>query len=283
MRSQLSGVLYSFQESAGPGMPIFFTGRTHSFSHLCQYLLQEIPEISLYEPPIPLNLEELKGAIAIGLAIEAFAQNKAKVQFLKGDFIPARQWKKAGFCGVALLFASVVLSSLFGLFGLAQLESRKESIASSLQSIVGQIDKQLGQTLFQDGIETGIFQSMRAFQKYEKEAPFLLQAPTVSEVLAWLTNNPLFVTFSKAGDPIDVINLNYQLITLPKIGNARDPYLAKVELQFRVKNSMSARQFHEELLGGDYLVDANQEITWESLTDGYQTSFYLKNRAPHVR
>ncbi len=125
--------------------------------------------------------------------------------------------------------------------------------------------------------------ALRAIQKYDKEASFLLQSPTVSEVLAWVSGNSLFTDLAKAGDPVDVVDLKYKLVSFPRIGHVRDPYQAKVELQFRLKHSMSARKLHEEILRGDEFIDSSQEITWEAVNDRYHVSFYLKNRAPYVR
>jgi hypothetical protein len=158
--------------------------------------------------------------------------------------------------------------------------------------VVGQIDNGLEASLFKDGIDQGVDQAMRMISKHSKEAPYLLQTPTVSEVLAWVSKQQELSSVSKqqelsstgkVNDPIDLIDLRYQLVSFPKIGSARDPYLAKIEMQFTCKNAMTARKFHEELLKGDYLVDSNQEITWEALSDAYQVSFYLKNRTPYVR
>lgn len=280
--SKLNGVLHSFQQASGP-QQVLFTGRTDTFVNMCPYLVKDTAELSLYHPPLPLNQDELTCAIAIGLAIEASPKNSRKIQFLKGDFIPAKQWRKAGRNGLMLLVASAALSLGLGYFGLKQLEERNASMSKSLTSIVGQIDKKLQVNLLNEGLEAGVSQALHAIQKYDKEPVFLLQAPTVSEVLAWISNSPLFTTLQKAGDPIELIGLKYNLVSMPKIGHARDPYQAKVEIQFGLKQSMSARKLHEDLLRGDYLVDSSQEITWEPLNDGYQASFYLKNRAPYVR
>ena len=58
-----------------------------------------------------------------------------------------------------------------------------------------------------------------------------------------------------------------------------EPYLAKIELEFQVNSPMTARKFHEYLLQGeDPIIQTKKEISWESLSDSYRTSFYLKNR-----
>ena len=282
LRSTLISVIHSFQQQSGP-QPLVFTGRTDSFSHLCEYLLSTSPEIELYVPPLPIHLDELKSAVAIGLAIESAGQKQPKVQFLQGDFIPDRQWRKAGIKAMALMTLSAMMTFGFWSYGSSLLNEQKQMIAASLQTVVGQIDKKLESSLFLEGIESGVAQSLRMIQKYDKEAPFLLQAPTVAEVLAWVSHHPVGDALAKAGDPIDLVDLHYQLVSFPKIGAMRDPYLAKVELQFRVNSSMSARKFHEELLKGDDLVDPNSDIVWENLgEDRYMVSFYLKNRTPHV-
>jgi hypothetical protein len=279
---KLSGVLYSLQNSSGQTR-VLFTGRTDAFVNTCPFLLKNTPEFELFCPELPLNHDELNSAIAIGLAIEATSKSKNKIQFLQGDFTPSRQWKKAGRNALIFLALSCALSLGLGLYVHKQLGEGKAILVNQLAQIVSQVDSPLASTLYAEGLEFGVAQAMHMLKKYDKEALFLLQAPTVSEVLAWISNNAMFTSLAKQGDPFDLIHLQYHLVSFPKIGHMRDPYQAKVELQFRLKHSMSARNLHEELLRGDHLVDSSQEIIWEPFNDGYQATFYLKNRVPHVR
>ena len=130
--------------------------------------------------------------------------------------------------------------------------------------------------------ENGIDAWTSAIEKNNKEYPYILQAPRVSEVLSWLSSHSLLRESYEEGDPIDVKDLRYQLVSYPKIDHPKEPYLAKVEIEFKFESAMNARKFHEALRKGDDLVNPNLEISWDALSDGYRTSFFLKNRSPHV-
>jgi hypothetical protein len=115
-----------------------------------------------------------------------------------------------------------------------------------------------------------------------KEYPYILKAPKIAEVLSWLSTHPLLDQLKKEEDPIHIQELHYQLLKFPKIGSTKEPYQAKVEIEFRFNSAINARKFHEALLKGDTVVDPALEVTWETLHDGYRTSFFLKNRSAHV-
>jgi hypothetical protein len=267
LRCKLHATLFSFQQQAGQ-RPVFFTGRTDAFGQFTTFLLED-SKLAIYEPPIPLSLDESKCAVAIGSALEATARKK--IQFLKDEFVPARQWRKAGAWGLGLIAGTVALNLLCICLGWHHFKQQRESVAASFKQIVEQMDKPLSESLFAEGIEAGIEQSAQVVQKYNKEALFLVQAPTVTEVLGWL----------RKVDSLEVLDFKYHLVSFPRIGGLRDPYQAKVEIEFRA-NAMSARTFHENLLKGETIADPNQEIVWETLTDSNRVSFYLKNRVPYV-
>ena len=274
-RNMLSGVLYSFQQAGGI-KPVLFTGRADAFGNLSKYLLQTIPDLSLFEAPVPPNAEEAKYALSIGFALSALSKESMRIQFLKREFTTKKAWRKAGFWALSLSFASLFLTASLAYFGNLHFLEMRQGMTAALKKTIDQTDPELGTNLFANGLDAGITRATQAIQKYDLESPYLLTVPTVSEVLSWISTY-----LQVAEDPLEVLDLNYHLISIPRIGNLRDPYSAKVELEFRAKNPMTARKFHETLLQGEALVDSTQEISWESLADSYRTSFYLKNRKAH--
>ncbi len=282
LRNKLNGVLFSFQQAGGV-KPVFFTGRTDAFGNLSKYLLEITSDLSEFESPIPLNFEEAKCAMAIGFALSRSVKESMKVQFLKGEFTTKKAWRKSGYWGSGLTLASLLLSAALVYCGNRHFLGIREEMAGALKKTIERTDKNLGASLFTDGINTGIGRAFQSIQKYDIESPYLLSSPSVSEAITWISSHPLLEALQTAGDPLEILNLNYHLVSFPRIGALRDPYTAKMELEFRVKSPMSARKFHEALLQGDALVDPNQEISWESLSNSYRTSFYLKNRQPYVR
>lgn len=273
-RNALANVLHSFQKESGP-KPIVFTGRTDAFIHLCQYLVQPMPELSLVSNET-ISIDEQKCAIAIGSAIEE------ETQFLTGEYTPKKTWERAGTWALSLLLLSLSLTTGMFFYGRAKLQSEKETLAGSFQQLLQGSDRKLSESLFLNNIEQGIEEAALAIQKYDKETPYILQSPNVTEVLAWLSSHPLIMALQETEDPIKIQNVKYQLTSYPHIDAMRDGYSAKVDLEFSVNSPMSARKFHEALLQEEF-INGKEELTWESSGNVYQTSFVLKNKAFNVR
>lgn len=117
---------------------------------------------------------------------------------------------------------------------------------------------------------------------HNKEYPYISLAPKVAEVFDWLTAHPVLKASKSEGAPLILQDFHYHLVKFPKIGTKTEPYQAKVEIEFQLKSPLHARKFHEALLKGDEKVDPHLEITWEALSDGYRTTFFLKNRNTYV-
>jgi hypothetical protein len=84
-------------------------------------------------------------------------------------------------------------------------------------------------------------------------------------------------SFRLAGDPLSFEEIHYNLVSLPRLESLQEPYLVKIELEFKIGSPLHARQFHEMLSGKNDFVEASHEVSWEVLNDRYKTSFYLKN------
>ena len=273
-RNSLANVLYSFQKESGP-KPVFFTGRIDAFMNFREYLLEPIPDLSLWQSE-DISLDAQKGAIAIGSALER------KTQFLTGEFTPRKTWEKTGIWSVLLMLFSITISISLILGSRKKLESEKETLASSFKEILLQSDKNLADSLFVADLEKGLEEAAFAIQKYDKETPYILQTSNVTELLGWLSSHPLLQALQKSNDPIEIRDVKYQLISFPHIDAMQEKYRAKVELEFSSKSSMNARKFHEALLQGDEFVNEQEELTWDSSGDIYRTSFFLNNKGSHA-
>lgn len=270
LRNKLWQVLLKFQEEAPDVKNVLFTGKVDSFENLCPYLIEGI-QLSLYEPKLPIANEYLLHAISIGASLEAF--EKKPVQFLTGDFTPAKTWRKLGILGSSFILTSILLSATISFFGFQKFQKEKQEMAHSLQTIFCPSQKN------SDDLDSQIQETILEIQQYEKTPYFLTIAPTVSEVLTWFSNNPISKEAIEQKDPLRFINFSYELVSYPKIGMTNEPYLVKIDLEFQVHSPMTARKFHEYLLQGkDPLIQTNEEISWESLSHSYRTTFYLKNR-----
>ncbi len=258
LRQEITKVLYSF--SRGEKRAVIFTGRTDAFIHLAEFLTEETIHLA--------TQEEEKFAVSIGLALEQTRTHS--LNFRQAEFFPRKNWKRMGIYALSLFSISLFLSVACISFGLRSSFLRKTEMLRSLH-------------FSEEGcLEEKIDQWISSIEKNNNEYPYILQAPKVAEVFAWLSSHPLLEELKKQNDPIDIREIQYQLINFPKIGSTKNPYLAKVDIEFKFKNAMNARKFHEALRAGDDRVNPNLEISWDALTDSYRTSFFLKNRSSHV-
>jgi hypothetical protein len=253
LKQEITKTQYSF---GAEEKPILFTGRLDPFIHLREFLVDSYQD--------SLSPEEQRYAISIGLCLEALS--KAPLQLRTAEFFPKKNWGKLGRFASLLMASSLALAALITGWGWQHIHSSKREMALKIGS--------------KGPVEENIEQWIRIVEKNNKEYPYILQAPAAAEVLAWLSAHPLLNTLKEEGDPIDLRHLRYQLVSLPKIGSLKEPYLAKVELEFQFKSSMNARRFQEALRSGDDRI--NPEIKWEPLNEGYRAIFFLKNRGPHV-
>ena len=274
----LSGILHSFEQAAGP-RPLFFTGRINAFGRLPEYLAHLCPSLPIYSPQSPLSQEEYACALAMGTALEIATGHKPPVQLLKQEFTPRKIWRKAGLWSTALLCASFLISATLLLIGQNEFQNRKREMADILRKL---IEPKSLKSAFAAGIDDGIEEAFRTIEKHEKNPSYILAAPTVTEFLSWLTTHETLCVFEKENDPLELLEVHYQLISSPKIHSPKDPYRAKVSFEFRLKSPMNARKFHDILLTGNGLIDAGEEISWEAQPNSYRASFILKNRDAYV-
>lgn len=259
LRQEIAKVQYCFCLGK---IPVIFTGRTDAFIHLREFL------VDLGEEERSLSVEEQKHAISIGLALEQM--HPEPLQFRLGPFFARKNWKKLGLYALSLITASCLAAAAILGFGMHASHLSKLEMMHSLN-------------LVQEGKGyQSIDQWISAIEANHKEYPYILQAPRVSEFLAWLSSHPFLKQLEHEGDPIDLKEMRYQLMQYPKADSPKEPYLVKVELNFSFKNAMTARRFHEYLRLGDDLINPKLETTWDVMNDGYRTSFFLKNRSPYV-
>lgn len=281
LRQELAKVICAFQKGA-PSKPILFTGQVDAFAHLPSYLLEAVAEEIEAECKTPYSLEERKAAISIGLALEG--AQKHPLQLRQQEFFPEKIWRRLGLFGIGSLLLSLLLSLSLCAWSLHWSQSRKSQMVQTLQTSLEQVDPFLAQKLFQEGFseEEALDRWFQAVQTHSRESPYLVKAPKVAQVLSWLSTHPILQELQKAKDPLQLRDFQYHLVQFPHIGSLKEPYLAKVELEFQVQEPLHARKFHEALLQGDAFVDPRLEMTWEVLSDSYRASFFLKNRSPYA-
>ncbi len=262
LRQELSKVYFSFTRNSI--QPIIFTGRSDAFIHLREFLMDEAHE------EWSLSLEEQKSAASIGLCLEQVSS--LPLQLRRNEFFPKKNWAQMGFIGLSLLGLSLFLSAALVWIGFRFSDKIKGEMLRALPS-----------SLLIDGkAEERIDRWIDDIEKNNKEYPYILQTPKVTEVLSWFSSHPLLEELKREGDPIDIREIRVQLVDFPSIHSPDESYLEKVEIEFRFKSIMNARRFHEALREGDDWINTQREISWDVLNESYRTSFYLKNRSPYA-
>lgn len=202
-------------------------------------------------------------AIPLGLALDAHYQDTSSVQFRQGEKASMRwrsRFKKmvAAYVSLCLLFA-LSFGSLKS-FGLSAKKNR--------------LEKKLSTVLHKEvTLQEGIAALEQATNKTPSSNSTSL-APKVSDVLQWIGSHPLL---QKGKSPLEITSVQYKLEKYPKLGEKKEPYLAKVELEIFSTSPTAARDFHNALLKGDHLVDEKKGVIWKTSHNTYFTKFYLKN------
>lgn len=280
MRQELTKIIFSFHRISGQ-QPVVFLGQIDAFGHLPEFLTESFKEAAVEHPPIPLPIEEKKFAIPIGLGLEHIHHS---LQFLQREFFPKKNWRRTGLYSLLLFASSIFLSFMLIFFCTNSIESRKSKMIQSLHNTLEQWAPELKQSIFSENTaqENILNHWISTVSKHNKEYPYLVQAPKMYEVLNWLNQHPFLKQALDEKESIHIEEIHYQLVEYPTIESPQEPYLAKVELEFKTSSPMNARKFHELLLKGDAMVDPSLGIQWEMLNEGYRTSFFLKNRTPYV-
>ncbi len=268
MKLEMARVIYAFSSNSGK-KPLFFTGRADAFGQMEEYLKEGLEESISPGPEIDLPKEEQKYAISIGLGV---CQNS--LQFRKDEFFPQKTWKSLGAFAFSLALASLVIGFALIEFSNHSLRSKSQKMVSFLETSLKQWDKDLAQKIFiQEDEEEVLRRWDKAVTTHLKQPSYMGQYPKVSEVLSWLYQHPLV---QERTDPIIFKSLRYQLSECPRIDTPRDPYQAKMEIEFETKSPLNARKFHEDLHEGEAWVDNKEDVQWEVSENTYRASFYLK-------
>jgi len=273
-RREIAKMLHSFQQQR----PLIFTGETND-SAFREFLLEGLRECITEEKQLSCTAEERLYAVCIGLAIDYLINIKQPIQFRHGSSLSSQNWQKLGRSGCFLISAAAMLCALIYGTGSWWIDKREKDIIHNLEAWTAEKDPTLRLELFSAGKDTPtlVNQWLRLIEKNAKDYRFLMKAPKVAQFLDWIAHHPLVDSFSQTPDPIFFEQIRYQLVSLPHLDAMDNPYLVKIDLDFKVGSPLHARKFHEMLLQGQGLVDASREISWDVLPDRYRATFYLKN------
>ncbi|EKD28044.1 MAG: hypothetical protein ACD_79C00456G0004, partial [uncultured bacterium] len=268
-------ILKTFISFTKDKYPILITGNVENFINLDKFIENEKTTHLLSDEKLEENKKIKSQAISIGLALTMFSNESEIVQFRNQEFAGSKKIFEFG--KKIFNFCSIILFILIAFYTISSwIIARKETLlCKNLQQICELENKELNKD---ENIH--ISNPYYAIDKYEKKLlketkdfPYFLKTTNVSKSLSWINNHEQL----KAAE---ILYFNYDLEKYPNVTEKKEPYIVKVELEFKTKTPAIARCFYDSLTKGEGLVDPGDEITWEVLNDHYKTSFYLKSDNP---
>lgn len=256
-------LFYSFQEMKK--LPLLLTGYAEEcFPFLKTALAPYYAKI--FTPSQKELFQEYKHhAIPIGLTLDAAAKDGESLQFRIAEFTPSRHLKTLGKKVAGFMAINLVLALFLFFWGNKEASRQKTALLQNLGHMIQKDRDWLKKPLLQED-ENPLEAWKAALKKEAKPFPYFLQAPTVSETLAWLQEQA-----------VDWKKIHYELVQYPKVDSLDTPYLAKVGLELTFPSLETARTFHERLLK-DPFVNGQSEVAWEGEGNTYKTSFLLQTR-----
>lgn len=271
LKKEITKTFVFFTNNSEEKYPVLLTGNVTEFQNLDKFLGNEKTTTFLSSENLETNSNIRKYAISIGLALNIFAKD-SMVQFRSKEFTSNKTLIDYG---KTTFYFSIIFIILLGIFYSNfsfVLKNKEKKIYKNLIEL-----EKLEQNEFNDNdfiISRNFYEDFDNYEKKlikeTKEFPYFLKAPNVTKTLSWLNNHK----FLKEAE---ILSCNYELQKYPNINEKKEPYLVKVELEFKTTAPSIARSFYDSLMKGEGLVDPKEEITWEVLNDHYKTSFYLKN------
>lgn len=222
------------------------------------------------------QLEEY--AISIGLALDLIAKDSFSVQFSQKELTPYPVRKRRN-CNLLLYVAFCLIGAILTTFcGSFPLKKKKYNLINQVSEALPTSLSLTNNPSFQD-IEETLLKWEKSLHQKKNPFPILPTTFTLSDVLAWVSTHPTFSTETgeKNGE-ITLNSLHYRLNKYPKLGESNQPYQGMLSLEFSTETPRLARDFHEALLKGDFLVNHKKEIVWQVQNHHYFTSFELNRK-----
>jgi type IV pilus assembly protein PilM len=235
------------------------------------------PLKQVLQPALTPSFSDLQSyALPIGLSLHALIEDDHRIQFRQGKWVPVHQQQRKK--RLASLYGAlcIALSCIIGISGQVIFKAKERILVEKLHALLppGMIQEEL---LSAEEIRNQIWKWEKSLSPQKLSFPFLPTTPSVSDVLAWLSTHPV-LTAADGGkkEGFEIKSLRYQMYKYPKLGESKDLYQAKVDLEFTANSPRLAREFHDALLKGDSIVDSKREIKWNAQNNAYFTSFELK-------
>lgn len=281
---------------------ILITGEGGAIHSLRRWISKELNKKSLQIPSNDnFQCDEkllLQYDIPLGLAISGFPDQSLQINLRKKEFSYPHPWKRLIFplgiyIVVCLLFAGVTYMA-----GEASLGYQKDLLKERFVSLLAMMDKSYPHFEKEyEGISNSTMDPLSIEQLTAEEllnrveflneeiskAPqpiaLMPNIPTVSDLLAWLSNHPNVVFKDPEKNErqplVQIEHLSYSLLKRPEEKKKGGRYEVKVELEFTSPTPKVAREFHDALIEDNSFIDPKGEVKWSSNRGVYRTSFFL--------
>ncbi|NGX48426.1 MAG: hypothetical protein K940chlam5_00011 [Candidatus Anoxychlamydiales bacterium] len=272
LKKEIEKSFIYFCKSVEEKHPMIITGDITSFSNISEFLQNDKVTKIIKSPFLEKKVEYKKFAICIGLSLDSLKRDSLSLQFREREFTASKKIENIG--KKTLFLTLFILAFCFLInFGSNHLLKEKESflqqrlnfIRNSENSYLGVQKKEISKNFYDD---------LNAFEKKleieNKNFPYILSAPSVSETLNWLNNHEYL-------KDAEITSFNYVLEKFPTAFTKNDPYLAKIDIEIKTKKPSLARSFYDSLSKGQGLVNLSHKISWKTKDDSYRATFYLKN------
>jgi type IV pilus assembly protein PilM len=248
--------------------------------------------------------ELLNFALPIGAGLSALPNCKDQVNFRQQEFVYPEPWKRLrqpilhyfllclGVAASLYIFGNAYAAYQEGklrqeyLHLLSMMNKSYKSIETEFvtKSTIATESENVADLSLED-LTTRLNYLDRDIQSTPQTFPLRANVPLVSDVLAWISSHPNFISQPLnepgSGKSLQIVSFNYTMVKRPEPTKKQEKYQVKVEMEFSSPTPKMAREFHDALIAPNDMVDPKAEIKWNSNKDLYRTSFYLKDRTTY--
>lgn len=288
---------------------VLLTGDMGPYPNLSNYLCQGFNKKTYGPEPregMDLPSEQLqKWALPLGAALTGLPGNGEPVNFRQEDFTYPHPWKRYKMPLALYLGACALLTFALLFMGNTYLKYREDKVREEYAQLLS--NTRHPYTPFEKefkakakGLKSGAEETATPLVELnqgelaerlnylEKEIqsipdiyPLFPNVPTVSDVLAWLSNHPKVISKDSQGKKTPLIqleNFSYSIVKRPELTKKQERYQARVEMEFSTDTPKSAREFHDALIAPNPMIDPKGEVKWNTNRGLYKATFYLKDK-----
>lgn len=247
--------------------------------------LVRLPEHSPFCSPLG---DVTRFAVPLGLALQALPLRTPRIDFRKAEFSYPRPWRRlyrrlGVYFALCLFLAMGILALGSALRGQkrAVLREEYEALSRFAAEVLSDAPPPLSEASLSQ-VAAGARAIGSRFQALPETYPLLPSVPRVSDVLAWLSTHPNFVTVDpitgESRARVQLENFQYLMVGHPTPKRPKERYRVRVDLEFSAENPTVARELHDALLEPNPFIDPKSEVKWSQNRGLYRTSFFLKDK-----